>query len=153
MCETESSLQGESFLPLKNSLSLHVASSGQMTTQTVSLRANERSICSNRTVLQTRNNMWAQKFSCLVCASIVSQGGISWAGTLKLVSCKHGWASGVYRHQWYMSHKITWCLKINALSCTSTCLQCKGMYSWHNVCGFIEGLCASHAGICTVSPY
>lgn len=68
-------------------------------------------------------------------------------------SYKHGWASGEYRHQRYMSHKIDWRLKINALSCMSTCLLCEDTHSWHNVCGFIEGLCASHAGISALSVH
>lgn len=33
-------------------------------------------------------------------------------------------------------------MRINALSCMSTCLHCKDMYWWHNVCGLIE-VCSS----------
>lgn len=111
---------------------LRAASSGRMKTQTVQPRGNDAA----RTELscRTTRTYWStgaqiscvslQRAACKVTNSV--RAGISWDGTAALHDCvsyKHGWASGVYRHQTYMSHTIKQNLRINVLSCTSTCLN------------------------------
>lgn len=70
--------------------------------------------------------------------------------TVHCVSYKHGWASGGYRHQTYMSHVIKQDLRINALSC-HTAVHVSAVKTWimKHVCSFIYAcvLCVACGGI------